>query len=396
MTVTAVRTQHDLVRVRLYFFTFIGGGGFLLPFITIFYHRQGLSGTQIGLIGASASLLTLLAAPIWGRWNDKLHAPRRILQAGLILSAVLLLILGRQSAFWPILLINLCLTLAGAGLMPLSDTLALDVGDRTGKGYGSIRLWGSLGWAILTPLAGRLIELLGLYMAFVGHAVTYVISAIIVRFISRPERKPEDVAAASPHLGQIITVLRSNRLMMGLGVAIMVNGLASTAVYQFEPIFMDQLGASETIIGITHTIPAVIELPGMLWADRLARRFGAHWLLRTALLLHMVQMIGVLLMPTIPMLIAQRALGGIQYSFSSIALITLINEQSPKGQRTTILALFTITLTSIANMIGAPVSGLIFDQLGAYWLFAFALAGYGLAWLALFATRTKKTALESA
>jgi hypothetical protein len=74
---------------------------------------------------------------------------------------------------------------------------------------------------------------------------------------------------------------------------------------------------------------------------------------------------------------------GLQFSLYSVAIIAYINEHGPTGYRVTTLALVTVTLRSLMLMIGSPISGLIFDASGAYWLYALNLGGSLLGWLAL-------------
>jgi MFS family permease len=75
---TLLASQRNLWTLRLYYFLLIGGGGFLFPFINLFYTQQGLSGTEIGLLGTFASLAALIAAPWWGRRSDVASQPRRL------------------------------------------------------------------------------------------------------------------------------------------------------------------------------------------------------------------------------------------------------------------------------------------------------------------------------
>ena len=67
---SSLAPQRNLSTLRLYYFLLIGGGGFLFPFINLFYTQQGLSGTEIGLLSTFASLAALIAAPWWGRRGD--------------------------------------------------------------------------------------------------------------------------------------------------------------------------------------------------------------------------------------------------------------------------------------------------------------------------------------
>src|SRR5437879_3569560 len=84
---------------RLYYLIWMGGGGFLLPYISLFLVRQKLSGTEIGLISTILSISTLIAAPIWGRRGDAAHDPRRLLQVALLGNAVLYLLISQQKLF---------------------------------------------------------------------------------------------------------------------------------------------------------------------------------------------------------------------------------------------------------------------------------------------------------
>jgi MFS family permease len=128
------------------------------------------------------------------------------------------------------------------------------------------------------------------------------------------------------------------------------------------------------------TIGATIELPGMLWADRLVRRYGAVRLLRYSFLLEVVRLTGVLLVPTVPTLVVMRVVGGISFSWYVVAVFSFISEAAPERQVTTTLALFNVTLASFIRMIAAPISGLIFDLVGGYWLYVLGAIGSLVAW----------------
>lgn len=103
-------SRHDLTFIRAYYFVLIGGWGFLYPFLSVFYRRQGLSGTEIGIIGTTQAVAALVAAPLWGRWSDASGRVRRLLQISFLLTAILTLILGRQNLFWPIVTTALLIT----------------------------------------------------------------------------------------------------------------------------------------------------------------------------------------------------------------------------------------------------------------------------------------------
>jgi MFS transporter, PPP family, 3-phenylpropionic acid transporter len=376
-------TQRNLSILRFYYLTIGVGGGFLLPFLSLFYQQQGLSGTQIGLLSTFAGTAALIAAPIWGRLSDAAVRPRRLLQFELFASGCLMLVLSQQASFGTIALIVVLDGLLNAGSSPNSDALALVVLSKVRSGFGSVRLFASLGWAVTASLSGWLSERFGLIVAFVGYAAGYITGS---GSVSRIRLLPRTVSAAlhqqpKRSLRQSIRLVLSDprlrKLAQALGIFLfMMYGLRS-----FEGLYLKQLGASKVIVGLMSTIGATIELPGMLCADRLVRRYGAVRLLRYSFLLEMVRLTGVLLVPTVPTLVMARVAGGFSFSWYVIGVLTFISEETSENQVTVMLALFNVTLVSLIRVIAAPISGFIFDQVGGYWQYAMGAIGALAAWL---------------
>jgi PPP family 3-phenylpropionic acid transporter len=377
-----IAPRRDWWLIRLYYLTVIGAGGGLFPFINLFYQRQGLSGTEIGWLGTIGALTGLISAPLWGRWSDITENPRRLLQIALVGSALLYLLVSFQSIFWWFAVLILLQASISSGTDALSTGLAL---KQAGSGrFGSVRLWGSLGWAIVVLLAGWGIERRGLELAFWGYAVLVGLSVLLLNGIGNrraAETNPSNRASLST-LGLLRRITR-DRAMLGLAIALTITWLTRLGTYQFEALYMDQLGAGESLIGLSSTVGAVIEIGAMLWADRLVTQRGSDRLLKTTLLLYALMGLGVVLAPAVWMIIAMRALGGFAFSFYSIALVRFIDERAPLGQVTTVLALYTVTLRGLITTVGAPLSGLIYDTAGAYWLYVLAALGSLLAWLIL-------------
>ncbi len=382
--------KRNLWTIRAYYFITIGAGGFTIPFIALFYRQQGLSGTEIGWLGTVQALAGLLAAPIWGRWSDKLNRPRQLLQIALVGSAVFYLLLGQQDEFWTIAILVASVSVIMAGWMPLSDNLAVDIAEGVpGTGFGSIRLWGSLGWTLVTAVAGRIIEAFTLGIIFIGYAIGLVGGAITLFFVPNPtiENSEETTTIPSVNLRQALHIISQNKRLIGLAVGYGVTWLISGAIFSFEPIYMDELGASTSIIGIANALNAAVELPAMLWADKLVKRYTPGRVLRWALVLQMVRMVGVLVYPSVSTLVVMRMVLGLQYSFFSVGFVAYINAYSPKTYRATMMALYGITLRNLMMIVGSPISGMVFDAIGAYWLYAIGLVGTGIGWLVLYLSR---------
>ncbi|HTP07891.1 MAG TPA: MFS transporter [Anaerolineae bacterium] len=381
----SLTSQRNLWTLRLYYFMLIGGGGFLFPFINLFYTQRGLSGTEIGLLSTVASLAALIAAPWWGRRSDATAHPRRLLQFGLFATSLCMLALSQQTIFaWMALIVTLDAVLS-VNVAPLSDVVALAV-IKGRAGFGSVRLWGSLGWAVTALLGGWLIEQTGLFAMFAGYAISGFVSIMLLAILKLPrwghhQSDRTEAAPAAQSWRATFAALFRDRTLFGLALALSILWFSLNGLRQFEPVYLDQLGASKTIIGLASTIGAAVELPAMWWVDRLGRRHSAGSLLRASFLMYVAVALSVVIAPTVPVILFSHVIDGVAYSFFAVASVLFIAEVAPNRQVTTMMAIFMVTLPAIVRMISGPVSGWVFDARGAYALYIIGAIGSAVGWL---------------
>ena len=378
--------RRDLWFARAYYFAFMGGWGFILPFINLFYVSLGLTGTQIGTIGSVSSIVGLIVSPIIVSEIKKRPQARGILQASLMLGAIAYFLLGQQTAFLPIILIVFLQSLVGAGVMPASDAMAVHVSEEAGTGYGSVRVWASVGWIITVLTSGQLIERKGFEAGFLGVGLMWLAGALVTLliqpryFVSSPRHQKSNLRTALKHIGR-------DRTLLGYAIAVFFMGFLNNGVLQFENVFLSQLGASKQLISVAGILSAMVELPFMIYADRYVRRVGAHRAMLFAVTMTLLQRATVLLFPSIATIMIVRFIGGVAFSFLTISSVFLISSRTEPGETGTVLALYTVTLNGLVSVLAAPVSGSVFDAIGARWLYAFAVTGYAIGLLSLWLAR---------
>ncbi|TLN00028.1 MFS transporter, partial [bacterium] len=250
--------SRNLWLTRLYFLVFYVGMGAVDPFINLYYVERHLSGTQIGWIGTLCAVSALLSAPLWGRVSDNSRRPKRWLQAAMLISGLALFLLSRQTTFLFLALFAGVNALVGPGVDPLMSVQAMDVVEtEKTAGFGSIRLWGSLGYALAAPLGGWVIQHLNISMAFNIYAAGMLVSALILVFVSMKSRVRQTVDAALEAVKSVSvqTVARGiwkNREVMGLILAsIVMWGLGGGT--RFEAVYLTQLGVKTSVIGWLST-----------------------------------------------------------------------------------------------------------------------------------------------
>jgi len=380
--------NRDLIFARAYYFAFMGGWGFVLPFINLFYVSLGLTGAQIGTVGSVSAIVGLVVSPIIVSEIKKRPQARGILRASLILGAIGYFLLGQQTLFLAILVIVFFQSLVGAGIMPASDAMAVHVSQEAGTGYGSVRVWASVGWILVVPISGWLIERFGFQAGFLGVSLMWLTAALFTlvihhRYFVRPQLAGQPQSSLRTAFRQITR----DRTLLGYAIAMVFIGFLNNGVLQFENVFLSQLGASKVLISFAGILSAIVELPFMVYADRYVRRVGAHRVMLFALTMLCLQRAAVLLFPSIPTIMIVRFIGGISFSFMTIGSVFLISSRTDPGETGTVLAIYTVTLAGLVSVLAAPVSGTFFDVIGARWLYALAATGYAIGLLSLWVTR---------
>lgn len=380
--------KRDLFFARAYYFAYMGGWGFVLPFINLFYVSLGLTGTQIGTVGSVSSVVGLILSPVIVTEIKKLPQARLLLQFFLVMGALGYFILGQQALFGAILIVVFFHAIITAGIMPTSDAMAVSVSQEAGTGYGSVRMWASVGWIGTVLLSGVLIERFGFQAGFSGVGLMWVLATGLVLFI-QPHHfvAKTDIQVSKPSIKTALQRILHDRTLMGFALAVILIGFLNSGVLQFENVFLAELGASKQLISVAGILSAIVELPFMIYADRYVRRVGAHRVMMLALAMIFFLRAAVLLLPSIPTIMIVRFVGGVSFSFYTISYVGIISSRTKSSETGTVLALYTVTLAGLVNILAAPLAGAIFDAIGTRWLYALAMTGYALGLLILRLTR---------
>lgn len=379
---------NDLLFARLYYFTFMGGWGFVLPFINLFYVSIGFNGKQIGFISSTSAIVGMLVSPLWVSEVKKRPQARNILQAALILGGIGYYAIGLQSLFPLIIIIVFLHALAASGIAPLSDSMAVTVSQEADSGYGSVRVWGSLGWIVTVLSSGWLTARFGFIAAFIGVALMWLIAASLIFFIQPRFFSSRQISTQpKPNLRVALQYIWQDKVLRGFAFALIVIGFFNNGVLQFENVFLSELGATKQIISVAGILSAVVEIPFMIYSDKIVQRVGAHRLLLVALSMTIFMRLSVLTLPSIITIMVVRFIGGVAFSFYTISFIKLISSRTQPTETGTVLAIFSVTLAGLVNIVASPVSGAIFDVIGARWLYALSSVGYVIGIACLWLTR---------
>jgi PPP family 3-phenylpropionic acid transporter len=342
------------------------------PFLNVYLSEKGLSAFQVGLLAMFMPLMTLLLAPLVSSLADRRRWRIRILQWCLVGWAVVLLAYGIPSGFWGLALMTLLLGAFRSSTAPISDSVVARMAARYGIGYGSLRLWGSLGFALIAIASGALWQRMGLSLMFAFSAVAAIPVMLVAARLE--EGPPVPLGARRPAR----ELFRDRGLVVLYLVAFLVGiGLVSTFI--FGGIYMRQLGGGQLAVGLLFGLSALIEVPTMQGCRSLIARLGGPQALLVGCVVSVASVIGYALAETPGQLIAASIGKGVGFGLFFVTLVYLVDQRAPAEWTSTAQSVLHASLAGMAPLLTAAVSGRLYDLAGAPTLFlavsAFAIAG---------------------
>ena len=149
-----------------FYFLYYAALSSFMPFIVLFYQELKFNGTEIGLLTGIPPLITLFAAPFWANVADATRRQRLIMSLGIGVAIAAVLLLQWLTAFVVIFVVIILFNVFFSPVASLADSATMTMLGENRAMYGRIRLGGTIGWGLMAPLAGFLVDNYGMRLAF--------------------------------------------------------------------------------------------------------------------------------------------------------------------------------------------------------------------------------------
>jgi PPP family 3-phenylpropionic acid transporter len=246
------------------------------PFRPIYYEGYGVTKMQIGIISATSAIVGVFATSAWGSFSDSAGRRKPFIAFGCAVVALTMIANTLVSSFEAFLIIAILGSLLAPSFMALLAATVFELASPEAKAttYAHYRIWGSAGWIIMTPLIGEIISAYGIKAAFYLAAALFLFATLnSLRIVEL--KKPPALGARRSSTASIKELAKERKLLVFL---VILTPLFVTFSMNsvFLPIYLNYLGASPELISITFTVPAILEIPVMLYAGRLSDRIGEN------------------------------------------------------------------------------------------------------------------------
>lgn len=343
---------------KAYYFSYYAAMAGLMPFLVLYYRQVGLSGGQIGLLAGLPPFLTWLAAPLWGALADATQRHRQLMVVANVGTIAAVLGLAQaQSLLWLLPLV-MVYAVFNAPLMPLVDNSVMALLGERSADYGKQRLWGAVGWGVAGGIAGLLVDRLGISASFFAFALWMTVGLVVAL------RLPISHAAiGQPFWVGLAGLLRDRRLVVFL-ITMLMAGIGMSTVNSFLFLYLEDLGAKASLMGLSLTIATLSELPVFFFSGLLLQRWGARGMLLLSLTVFVLRLAIYAAFPLAEIVLAANLLHGLTFSASWVAGVTYANQIAPPGLGATTQGLFSGVMMGLGAALGALAGGLLYETAG--------------------------------
>lgn len=351
-------------RLRLVYFLYFSAAGTSLPFLAKYLKGRGFSGDEIGTVQMLPGIVALFAGVVWARIAERIGDTVRVIGWVTAWAALAALFLPAAATPLAVGLVLVSMALGDRALIPMLDSLSVGyVGKHPGASYSRIRMFGSVGFALLATVLGYVLEARGnragdavIPWTIAGFSVAYAIAAR--RLVPEPV-----VAGARSSRGDLLVLLGNVRLVLLL-VACAVHWVACMPYTLWMGRFVDELQLSPSVAGWGITAGVVAEVSAMM-AFPWFGRFSARALLAVVFLGSALRW-ALLSWTTDPVaVVALQLLHGLSYGLFWATLVQLVTDLVPARMRATGLALCSASVFGVGTLVGSKLAGWGHDQTGS-------------------------------
>jgi len=327
-----------------------GGQAIYTTYLNLYLAGVGLSQSQIGMTVSVSTLFALLTQIFWGIASDRAKYKNTVISLMFLSCSFVVLMFYISDAYWFILLAIIMFTCFQNGIGPIQDSIVLEASEGQKWNYGQIRAGGTAGYCITVLLIGFVIG--GqyariFYLASITMFACFVISTRIPRIRGHRSGKGEKTP---------VRILLRNKPLLAVIVFYLIFYMGLNFFYGFYPIYFTSIGGNSGQIGVMMFFCAITEIPCLMIASRIVKRFGLDKVLIFASIITCVRWALLFFLKSPWLVILVSMLHGPGYVGFTYGIVTFINSRVPKDLRA--------TGQSFNVLVGNVFSKLIFGYLG--------------------------------
>lgn len=242
---------------------------------TVFLQGEGLTSAQIGVIASLSSIVGLSVSPVWGILSDRLHSAKIPFLISICVTTVLygmMPLLGhraRGSAVFFGIYIPVIFAFKQASNAMLDGWCIGELAPG-GISYGSARMWGSIGYCVMSTLLGMSVGVL--FSVRTAFLFMLPLLLVLMGICSRLGQTTRADAERQPRKkGTVRALLGNERFLVYLVYSLGLNIYLGITLI-FMPYILEAAGCRADQMGTVTGLRALMEIISMLLGVKLSKK----------------------------------------------------------------------------------------------------------------------------
>lgn len=366
-------------RLSAYYFAYFAFVGAFSPYFTLYLQSLSLSAADIAILMSLMQVMRVLAPGLWGWMAERFGVRLPIVRASALLSLAGFSLFFYLDSFAGLFAAMALMSFFWSAALPLMESVTFAHLGADAHRYGSIRVWGSVGFVVAVLVLGYALDRLPV------ATLLWVIATVLLGILGCAVAVP-DVGGAGEHRESVslrATLARSEvRALLG---ACFLMAAAHGALNVFYSIYLVEHGYGKAVVGWMWTVGVLAEIAVFMLMPRISRQWTMRGILLFSFAVAALRFVligwGV---GSMPVLVFAQLLHGVTFGAYHAAAIAMVNQWFPGRLQSHGQALYGSLSFGAGGMVGGLASGYTWEVLGSAWTYTlgagFALAG--LAWLA--------------
>jgi PPP family 3-phenylpropionic acid transporter len=364
-------------RLAVFWFLFLGGMGVIFPYQSLYFSENAaLLGTELGLVLAVRPLVGMLAQPFWGQMADRTGSRNRVLIVLSAGTAFGYLLLPEAKTFpWVIAAMAFGSIFSSAAL-PMGTSVSMAaLGARAAEHFGRIRVWGTVGFALLVigfpPVLDRAQAARGLVRQPGGPSepglelIFYVAAGLSLAAACVAWRLPrEGSSAARSRRGDVRLLLRHRPYRRLLCFSFLAQLCLQAPIQLFAPFIVAHGGSIDTVSRMW--IPMLLlEIPLIFYSGATLGRVGVRGLLAIGVIADGSRWLICSLVSDLSVIYALQLLHGVVIAGLFVGSALYAESAVPERLRSTGQGLLAMIGFGAAGVLSNACGGLLLQHFGA-------------------------------
>ncbi|WP_277674514.1 MFS transporter [Piscibacillus halophilus] len=355
--------QQSLTPLKTLLFAFHATQTIIISYLPVYLQGKGLNGSEIGWVLAVGPFAAIISQPFWGYLSDKYKTVKKILLLCIIGLIIFSSIFFSMNHFIWIMMIGFFFYFFATPIGALGDSLAQRRADEVGVSFGTIRTWGSIGFATSSLAIGLVLTFTGVeYMVW-----PYLTFAFIALFVTL-RVQDVDVAKDPISFADVKKLLLNKPFILFLFFMMFLT-ISHRANDSFIGLYVTQLGGTNFIIGTAWFIGVISEAIVFATAGRWFRKYHTLIFVILAGAIYSVRWILYGLADSYWVVLALQFMHGLTFGVLYLASLDYVTRLIPKLTQSTGHLLFYAVFFGISGIIGSLIGGALIDVYGGSTLY---------------------------